>query len=56
MKINPEDSCAEAKRASKIDAVYSMVAKKKRKTFKKSDQNPDRGLQNPNTKIITYFD
>lgn len=35
MKINPEDSCAEAKRASKIDAVYSMVAKKKKKNIQK---------------------
>ena len=35
MKIDPEDSCAEAKRASKIDAVYSMVAKNKKKNFQK---------------------
>lgn len=36
MKINPEDSCAEAKRASKIDAVYSMVAKKKKEKHSKN--------------------
>lgn len=45
------------KRASKIDAVDSKVAKKNpKKKFKDSDQNLDKLLQNPNTKMIIDFD
>lgn len=45
------------KHAPKIDVVDSMVAKKnKKKTFKDSDQNLDKALQNPNTKMIIDFE
>ena len=47
------------KRASKIDTVDSMVAKKtkqnKKKTFTDYDENLDKALKNPNTKMILNF-
>lgn len=63
MKITTEDLCAKAKKyslgqkcASKIDAVDSMTAKKhQKKPFKDSDQNLDKALHNPNTKMIIDF-
>lgn len=46
-----------SKTCPKIDVVDSMVAKKnKKKTFKDSDQNLDKALQNPNTKMIIDFE
>ena len=63
MKSDPEDPCAEAnkysfdqKRASKIDAVDSMIAKKtEKKIFKDTDQNLGKALHNAKTKMIPNF-